>query len=169
MQAQHTSPTPQSSISEREWAITINNQDDARRYARLAGWVGFVYVVLTTLIFLFGMKQGIAKMAGQDALAHKQLVGLTMGMMMVGLRFLLYSLLSFMSFIAKGIPSIGAGILMLTFFVLELCGAAFMVVSKAMFMGIIVVAPVAILGYIFYAGIVGNWQNRKFINELRNC
>ena len=167
MQAEQTVDKKQPHSSHGEWAIVINGQNDARRYAQLAAWAGFAWVVVATLIGLFILKMGMKQFLGKDVLDPQKVQGMTFAMIALGVRFVLYALGSFVAGMAKGLPSILASIFIFILFCTELVVATAVMISKTMFMGIIAVAPLLVLAYVLWAGVIGNWQNRKFIKGQR--
>ncbi len=163
----------------REWAIIIDKQSDAIRYVRLAAWVGFAWVVASTILALFLLKKGMQQMMGADTLENEKVFFLTLAMenekvffltlaiVIICIRFLLYSVFSFFAGRAKGWFSIIASALVFLLFLGELFAATGALIYKALFVGVIVIAPLSVLSYVFWAGLVGNWQNRKFTKGLR--
>lgn len=151
----------------REWAIIIDKQSDAIRYVRLAAWVGFAWVVASTILALFLLKKGMQQMMGADTLENEKVFFLTLAIVIICIRFLLYSVFSFFAGRAKGWFSIIASALVFLLFLGELFAATGALIYKALFVGVIVIAPLSVLSYVFWAGLVGNWQNRKFTKGLR--
>jgi len=136
-----------------DWDIRIDGQTDALRFSRLGGYAGFTYACITTILPLLFMFLGRKQMASMEP---AQLYGM-FGALVI--RFLIYWLLSWRTHTGRGII---AAPLLLLFFCLEIGMVIFMIFKSGMFFAVIIPVLFAIIGYVIYAGVKGNWANWQY-------
>jgi len=139
-----------------EWNIRIETRQDAIRYARLGGYAGFTYACIITFVALLVLFLGREQMASQP---QQQIFGMY-GMIVI--RFMIYWLLSWRTHTGRGII---AAPLLLLFFCLEIGMVTFMIFKSGMFFAVIIPILFAIIGYVMYAGVKGNWANWRYRNN----
>ncbi len=144
---------------ESEWEIKIESQEDAKRFARLGGYAGFIHTVGSTLLAVLIMYMMIKQMGEKTELEVDAVKKMSVGLVFIGIRFVIYWILSWRTFTGRGI--ISAPVLLLLF-VVETAAIVFgIIASKMIFFLLIIVIPLA-FGFVMLAGVKGNWANRRY-------